>query len=527
MAGFRDSNLLIISLSTHSESIQVGLGVSPELILPPTHSTATKVYVTPTLSDQNQNKRWSDYHAEFQPGLIPRSLFTDTGDGTAQIVIDWKALDAFFRHLLFTTLKLSKPPLAQHILLSIPPTISNSTRDKLVQLFFENLQAPALFLADSPLLHLLASNRSSGISIDLGTHSTLLGFVHDSIVLQNSCISFPIGEQDCDDYLISLLLNQDPSIATRLNNETPTQLYESLTNLIQNLKSDGHIKFEPTLSNLSLSSNNTNQSIEEDENSITDVAQAIVSGKVDKLLGRQVSAGGAGAGSNHSRRSTTTNSTNGKKLQAEILKETDTIIISIPSTATDSRIETDSGSVQIPPSSESHLQIGKVRHRHSEPLFSPSVLSIIEPTFNRFGLQEFSNRYTTNYIERAGDGIISFTLIGLKKIDNPSHRREVSETVVLTGQGGLMCRTDGLIDFIAKQISSKPCKIPDYFSEFKSKPELLGFLGGCIIAKLVFNDASSSKLWMSKPDYSKEGPYVSRKIGDGITRSSTFTVTGT
>jgi hypothetical protein len=44
----------------------------------------------------------------------------------------------------------------------------------------------------------------------------------------------------------------------------------------------------------------------------------------------------------------------------------------------------------------------------------------------------------------------------------------------------------------------KPLKVPEYFSEFKEKPEYLGFLGGCIVAKLVFNDASSTKLWMSK-----------------------------
>ncbi|MBW0570019.1 hypothetical protein O181_109734, partial [Austropuccinia psidii MF-1] len=65
----------------------------------------------------------------------------------------------------------------------------------------------------------------------------------------------------------------------------------------------------------------------------------------------------------------------------------------------------------------------------------------------------------------------------------------------------------------------KHIKIPDYFSEFKNHPEWSGYLGGCIVAKLIFSDASSSKLWMSKPDYSKEGPYISRKIV-GINSSS-------
>lgn len=51
---------------------------------------------------------------------------------------------------------------------------------------------------------------------------------------------------------------------------------------------------------------------------------------------------------------------------------------------------------------------------------------------------------------------------------------------------------------LAKELGAKALKVPDYFSEFKGRPELLGFLGGAIVAKLVFNDASASKLWISK-----------------------------
>jgi len=95
-----------------------------------------------------------------------------------------------------------------------------------------------------------------------------------------------------------------------------------------------------------------------------------------------------------------------------------------------------------------------------------------------------------------------------------------------------MCRTEGLGIAISAELQTrnpglnslaqagsnqgegifKPLKVPEYFSEFKGKPEYLGFLGGCIVAKLAFNDASSTKLWMSKPDYNKEGPYISRKL---------------
>ncbi|KAH9809649.1 actin-domain-containing protein [Melampsora americana] len=521
-SGFRDANLLIISLSTHSHSIQAGLGLSPEAILPPTHSLTTEIYLPESLKSSDPTRRWSDYSLEPKPGYLPQSLFTDSGDGTGQSVVDWKALDAFFRHLLFTSLKLSNPPLAQHILLSIPPSISNVTRDKLTQLFFENLQAPALFLADSGLLHILASNRSSGISVDLGTHSTLLSFIHDSILLRHCSLSFPLGEVDCDNYLIALLLTHDTALPERLcpspGDRSPKALYQALCSLVTSLKTDGHIRFQPELSDLVSALPNT--SVEEDENAITDVAQAIVSGKVDKLLGRQPSGGGASASSSlHSRRGTAASTANAKKLEAELLVESDTIIVSVPTSDASSsptRLPTEFGTVQIPNQvSAAELRIGKFRHRHAEPLFSPSVLSLIPSTFAQHGLEAYASRYTPEMIEDAGDGITAAAQTALRKIDGgQNQRREVSEHLILTGQGGIMCRTEGLAEVLSKALGSKPAKVPDYFSEFKSRPELLGFLGGAIVAKLIFNDASASKLWMSKPDYSREGPYVSRKIGE-------------
>ncbi|KAH9442820.1 hypothetical protein Pst134EB_027174 [Puccinia striiformis f. sp. tritici] len=208
MAAFRDANLLIVSLSTHAHSVQVGLGVSPE------------------------------------PDLLPIQLFSTQSQNGSQIsqssplVTDWKAIDALFRHLLFNRLKLSKPPVAQHILLSIPPNLPNSIRDKFTQLFFENLQAPALFLAESPLLQTLACNCTSGITIDIGARSTLIGFVSDSIVLNQSCHFYPIGEQDCDDYLISLLLNENPELPSQLGWTSTNQaetLYHALLGFVSNL----------------------------------------------------------------------------------------------------------------------------------------------------------------------------------------------------------------------------------------------------------------------------------------------------
>lgn len=552
MTASRDANLLVIALSPHAHSIQVGLGVSPEVIQTPSISIPTIVYVNSEGSQSKSSRALSDYSFEPEPDLISMPLFSiepRRGPQLSQsnpLVTDWQALDAFFRHLLFDRLRLSKPPLAHHILLSIPPNIPNPTRDKLTRLFFESLQASALLLVESPLLNVLACNCTNGITIDIGARSTLVGFVYDSIVQHQSCHLYPVGEQDCDDYLISLLLNENPELPAQLGWSSSDQagtLYHALLAFISNLKADGHIRFEPQLDNIALAKSFVNS--EEEENGISDVAQAIVSGKVDKIIGKQNSNGLNQA----ARRPLQTG-----KLQAEVLKETDTIVILNstnsqhnlnPSTPSSPLLDCQPSQatpvptepVLLPPENVG-IRISKTRHRHSEPLFAPKMLSSIPPIFARFGLEKYATRYT-NELLADDDTLVESISQGINKILSPEMRKEIVAQFVLTGRGGLMCRTEGLGIGISSGLQSKhpiptsnlsqhpsavpssssnpteslfkPLKVPEYFSEFKGKPEYLEFLGGCIVAKLGFNDSSSAKLWISKSDYGREGAVACRR----------------
>ncbi|CAH7671571.1 actin-domain-containing protein [Phakopsora pachyrhizi] len=597
-AAFRDANLLVVSLSDHSQTIQAGVGVSPETIAPPPVTLSTIAYLKPELNLPNATRKWADYCFEPKPGLVPVQIFNPDNESGADRqpqmepygpwISDWKALDAlllslfkikriessprllictsqhlfeksfltlwFSRHLLFNRLKLPKPPLAQHILLSIPPKVSNPTRDKLTQLFFENLQAPALFMIESPLLNILGCNSTSGITVDVGSRSTLIGFISDTILLNHCCFTYPIGEEDCDNFLISLLLSNDPNLPTKLNLDakiSAESLYQALSSLVSNLKSDGHVRFEPSLETLNSAALRSNA--EEEDNGITDVAQAIVSGKADKIIGRQISAGsGVAGGGSSSRKSAQL----GKRLQAEILKETDTIIVSAPSiqdqinkpthTSTEldrsaaqvTAINTDFGPGRVLPCSTSGegIEISKIRHRHAEPMFAPSLLNSIPLVFSKFGLEKWAKRYESRIIE--DDGSLPRSIVsGLQKVFGKEQRKDVSQNIMITGASGAMCQTEGLLLGLSTQLRTltnseilnsnngiangannqhenfKPIQVPDYFSEFKGRNDWIGYLGGCIVAKLVFNDASSSKLWMSKPDYTKEGPYICRKIG--------------
>ncbi|PLW30648.1 hypothetical protein PCANC_11599 [Puccinia coronata f. sp. avenae] len=545
MAAFRDANLLIVSLSTHAHSVHVGLGVSPEVIQLPSITLPTIAYIKPELAQSNVPRKWSDYSFEPQLDRVPIPLFSTQSHHGSQLsqqcplVTDWKGLDALFRHLLFNRLKLSKPPVAQHILLSIPPNLPNSTRDKFTQLFFENLQAPALFLGESPLLQILACSCTSGITIDIGARSTLIGFVSDSILLDQSCHFYPIGEQDCDDYLISLLLNENPDLPTQLGwtaTNPPEKLYHALLGFVSNLKADGHIRFEPQLNTLAVSVTDLRSS-EEEETGITDVAQAIVSGKADKIIGRQTS----NNSSHNARRSTQTG-----KLLAEIQKDTDTIIVSNPHNSQQSVNPSappsplldcqSSQAIPLPaealslPREQAGIRISKSRHRHAEPFFAPKLLRSIGPVFSRFGLEKYAARYNEE-LTAEDDSLVESIHRGISKLISSEQRKDVVGQFVLTDGSGLMCRTEGLGIAISAELQSrnsglnslmqitnqgdgifKPMRVPEYFSEFKGKPEYLGFLGGCIVAKLVFNDASSTKLWMSKPDYNKEGPYTCREL---------------
>ncbi|KAJ1658643.1 hypothetical protein IWQ61_002150 [Dispira simplex] len=92
------------------------------------------------------------------------------------------------------------------------------------------------------------------------------------------------------------------------------------------------------------------------------------------------------------------------------------------------------------------------------------------------------------------------------------------DNIILTGGLSMMKGLQGLLErrmqsvlacsdnFADTQVREvKFCKLPEYFTNYKDRPDFMTYLGATIAAKLVFNDP---KNYVNKVDYNETGPVV-------------------
>ena len=82
------------------------------------------------------------------------------------IVVDWEAAELIWRHVLENDLRLDTQD--HPLLFTDPPFNPASNREKLMEVAFESLQAPALYVASQSVLSVYANGRVNGLVVDTG-----------------------------------------------------------------------------------------------------------------------------------------------------------------------------------------------------------------------------------------------------------------------------------------------------------------------------------------------------------------------
>ncbi|XP_032250418.1 actin-like protein 9 [Phoca vitulina] len=82
------------------------------------------------------------------------------------IVVDWDAAELIWRHLLEHDLRVTTQD--QPLLFSDPPFSPTTNREKLVEVAFESLCSPAMYVASQSVLSVYAHGRISGLVVDTG-----------------------------------------------------------------------------------------------------------------------------------------------------------------------------------------------------------------------------------------------------------------------------------------------------------------------------------------------------------------------
>ncbi|XP_066214180.1 actin-like protein 9 [Saccopteryx leptura] len=82
------------------------------------------------------------------------------------IVVDWDAAELIWRHLLEHDLRVSTQD--HPLLFSDPPFSPTTNREKLVEVAFESMRAPAMYVASQSLLSVYSHGRVNGLVVDIG-----------------------------------------------------------------------------------------------------------------------------------------------------------------------------------------------------------------------------------------------------------------------------------------------------------------------------------------------------------------------
>ncbi|XP_078235106.1 actin-like protein 9 [Pogona vitticeps] len=119
------------------------------------------------------------------------------------VIMDWEAVEDLWRHLFYHNLKAA--PEEHALLLSDPPLCPMTNREKLVEVVFESLNSPRMFVASESILSLYAHGKISGLVIDTGYATTYTVPIHQGYNLPHAVEWMNLAGANITSFLMDLL----------------------------------------------------------------------------------------------------------------------------------------------------------------------------------------------------------------------------------------------------------------------------------------------------------------------------------
>ncbi|XP_060089126.1 actin-like protein 9 [Heteronotia binoei] len=119
------------------------------------------------------------------------------------IIIDWDAAEVLWRHLFYNELRVA--PEDHALLMSDPPLCPTTNREKLVEVVFESLNSPGMYVAYQSVLSVYAHGKISGLVVDTGYAVTHTVPVHQGYNLPHAIERMDIAGSNMTSFLMDLL----------------------------------------------------------------------------------------------------------------------------------------------------------------------------------------------------------------------------------------------------------------------------------------------------------------------------------
>ena len=164
---------------------------------------------------------------------------------------------AIFKHI-YKKLEISNEQIREHPILITEPLLNPySNREKIANILFENLSAPALFFASQPILSLFSTSNTSGVILESGEGVTQSCVVYEGYSIPNSYIRNNYGGRDVTDYFQTLLKKQGYSFSTISEFEIVRKIKEEICFTVVGSSSNNPLS---NISNLELGNKNKSES---------------------------------------------------------------------------------------------------------------------------------------------------------------------------------------------------------------------------------------------------------------------------
>lgn len=211
-------------------------------------------------------------------------------------------------------------------MLTIFPGLPRSAHEQLAQLFFERFNFAAFAILERPLAQLYATSVLSGVVVDLGRTHTDISPIYDCIPISAARTTLPVGTDDCERYLASLL-RANTSVMAALSLDDPG-LPAQLVRLAGQIWRAGLIRVGDAA-----------EAVEEE--GVTDIAAVLVAGKEKAVI-----------------ESGMRKRQNAKASAAELARAKEIEALDLVTLTFEDK----------------EVSVGKERHRFCDPLFNPALL---------------------------------------------------------------------------------------------------------------------------------------------------------
>eukprot|EP01083_Nonionella_stella_P160260 523703_1 len=142
-------------------------------------------------------------------------------------VTNWDDMEKIWHHTFYNELGVT--PDEHPVLLTESPLNTKSNREKMTKIMFETFNVPRFYVANTAVLALYASGRTTGVVIEIQEGVIYTVPVYEGYALPHAVLQLPFGMSDLTDYMTRILTERGYRFTTVAERATVRDILETLS----------------------------------------------------------------------------------------------------------------------------------------------------------------------------------------------------------------------------------------------------------------------------------------------------------